>query len=178
MKIQYMSNLHTELADNSRNLKNVKFPVTGDILVLAEDTFYLNNTTAPLAKFWKWASVNYRQVLLVPGNHEYYQRCDVMTRGLQWRWMFKENGLRTLSQKNNIVRLKELDYEFLRLSLRRKRRSRLSTHGAQEIPRTIPNLCTSVARSNLAAVTSLIQTSLISLPTPSRDFASKTCINY
>ena len=128
MKIQYMSNLHTELADNSRNLKNVKFPVTGDILVLAEDTFYLNNTTAPLAKFWKWASVNYRQVLLVPGNHEYYQGCDVMTRGLQWRWMFKENGLRTLSQKNNIVRQKELDSEFLRLSLRRKRRSRLSTY--------------------------------------------------
>ena len=32
MKIQYMSDLHTELADNSRNLKNVEFPVTGDVL--------------------------------------------------------------------------------------------------------------------------------------------------
>ena len=51
--------------------------------------------------------------------------------------------------------------------------ARLSTHGAQEIPRTIPNLCTSVARSNLAAVTSLIQTSLISLPTPSRVLQTK-----
>ena len=59
MKIQYMSDLHVE------------FPVTGDILVLAGDTFYLNNTTAPLSKFWKWASANYKQVFLVPGNHEY-----------------------------------------------------------------------------------------------------------
>ena len=46
MKIQYMSDLHLEFAENSRYLKNVEFPVTGDILVLAEDTFYLNNTTA------------------------------------------------------------------------------------------------------------------------------------
>ena len=46
MKIQYMSDLHLEFAENSRYLKNVEFPVTGDILVLAGDTFYLNNTTA------------------------------------------------------------------------------------------------------------------------------------
>lgn len=47
MKIQYMSDLHLELADNSRYIKNVEMPVTGDVLVLAGDTFYLNNTTAP-----------------------------------------------------------------------------------------------------------------------------------
>ena len=73
MKIQYMSDLHMEFAENSRYIKHNEFPVTGDVLVLAGDTFYLNNTVAPLSKFWKWASANYRQVLLVPGNHEYYQ---------------------------------------------------------------------------------------------------------
>lgn len=41
-----------EFADNNRYLKNVEIPVTGAILVLAGDTFYLNNTTAPLSKFW------------------------------------------------------------------------------------------------------------------------------
>ncbi len=30
MRIQYMSDLHMELADNSRYLKNVEFPVTAD----------------------------------------------------------------------------------------------------------------------------------------------------
>lgn len=107
MKIQYMSDLHMEFVENSRYLKDVEIPVTGDVLVLAGDTFYLNNTTAPLSKFWKWASANYRQVLLVPGNHEYYQGCDVMTRGLQWKWMFKEN---VGYYQNQVKRIGDTDF--------------------------------------------------------------------
>ena len=91
MRIQYMSDLHFEFRENSRYIKQNRFPVTGDILVLAGDIFYLKDRVAPLGNFWKWASKNYRQVLIVPGNHEYYNYCDVMERGLQWRWMFKEN---------------------------------------------------------------------------------------
>ena len=75
MKIQYMSDLHLEFSDNSRWLKHNELPVTGDVLVLAGDIFYLKNKVAPLANFWKWASANYRQVLIVPGNHEYYNYC-------------------------------------------------------------------------------------------------------
>ena len=107
MKIQYMSDLHMEFAENSRYIKHNEFPVTGDVLVLAGDTFYLNNTVAPLSKFWKWASANYRQVLLVPGNHEYYQFCDVMERGLQWKWMLKDNvGI----YQNQVVRIDNTDF--------------------------------------------------------------------
>ncbi len=80
MKIQYMSDLHLEFSDNSRWLKHNELPVTGDVLVLAGDIFYLKNKVAPLANFWKWASANYRQVLIVPGNHEYYNYCD----GKKW----------------------------------------------------------------------------------------------
>lgn len=50
MNIQYMSDLNMELAENSRYLKNVEFPVTGDILVIAGETFYLyipTPTSAP-----------------------------------------------------------------------------------------------------------------------------------
>lgn len=91
MKIQYMSDLHLEFQDNGRYLKNNGLPVTGDVLVLAGDIFYLRDRIAPMTKFWKWASNNYRQVLIVPGNHEYYNYCDVMEYGLQWSWMFKKN---------------------------------------------------------------------------------------
>lgn len=56
MKIQYMSDLHLEFSDNSRWIKHNELPVTGDILVLAGDIFYLKNKVAPLANFWKWAS--------------------------------------------------------------------------------------------------------------------------
>ena len=37
MKIQYMSDLHMEFAENSRYLKHKEFPVTGDVLVLLSE---------------------------------------------------------------------------------------------------------------------------------------------
>ena len=46
MKIQYMSDLHMEFAENSRCLKHNEFPVTGDVLVLAGDIFYLRNNVS------------------------------------------------------------------------------------------------------------------------------------
>lgn len=107
MKIQYMSDLHLELSDNSRWLKQNELPVTGDVLVLAGDIFYLKDTVAPLTKFWKWASANYRQVLIIPGNHEYYNYCDVMDRGLQWKWMFKKN---VGYYQNQVLRIDDTDF--------------------------------------------------------------------
>ena len=107
MKIQYMSDLHLEFFDNSRWLKHNELPVTGDILILAGDIFYLKNRIAPLNNFWKWASANYRQVPIVPGNHEYYNYCDVMDNGLQWNWMFKNNiGY----YQNQVVRIDDTDF--------------------------------------------------------------------
>ena len=91
MKIQYMSDLHLEFADNSRYLKHNELPVTGEILVLAGDIFYLKDRVAPLTKFWKWASANYREVLIDPGNHEYYNNADVAECGSEWCWKFRDN---------------------------------------------------------------------------------------
>ena len=91
MKIQYMSDLHMELYDNSRYIKAKEFEATGDVLVLAGDTFYLRDIIAPQKKFWNWASKNFRQVLMVPGNHEFYGNGDVIERGDSWQWMFREN---------------------------------------------------------------------------------------
>lgn len=91
MRIQYMSDLHMELWDNSRYIRANEFEVVGDVLVLAGDTFYLRDTVAPQKKFWNWASKNFRQVLLVPGNHEFYSNSDVTARGDSWQWMFRKN---------------------------------------------------------------------------------------
>lgn len=107
MKIQYMNDLHLEFSDNSRWMKHNELPVTGDILVLAGDIFYLKNKVAPLSNFWKWASANYRQVLIVPGNHEYYNYCDVMDKGLQWNRKFKNN---VGYYQNQVVRIDDTDF--------------------------------------------------------------------
>jgi len=86
-----MSDLHMELYDNSRFIKANEFEAVGDVLVLAGDTFYLRDIIAPQKKFWNWASRNFRQVLMVPGNHEFYGNGDVTERGDSWQWMFREN---------------------------------------------------------------------------------------
>ena len=43
MRIQYMSDLHMEFEENCRYIKQCGFPVTGEVLVLAGDIFYLKN---------------------------------------------------------------------------------------------------------------------------------------
>ena len=102
-----MSDLHLELTDNSKYIKHNELPVTGDVLVLAGDIFYLRNDVVPMGRFWKWASANYRQVLIVPGNHDYYGRYDVMTKGMQWSWKFKEN---VGYYQNQVVRIDNVDF--------------------------------------------------------------------
>lgn len=113
MKIQYMSDLHLEFQENSRYLKYNELSVTGE--VLAGYIFYLRNKVASLTKFWKWASENYRQVLIVPDDHEYYNYSDVMERGLQWRWMFRDN---VGYYQNQVVRINDTDFVLSTLWLR------------------------------------------------------------
>ena len=107
MRIQYMSDLHLEFQENNRYLRYNELPVTGDVLVLAGDIFYLKDKTAPVMNFWKWAFKNYCQVLIVPGNHEYYNFSDVMERGFQWKWMLREN---VGYYQNQVVRIDDTDF--------------------------------------------------------------------
>ena len=102
MRIQYMSDLHMELWDNSRYIRANEFDVKGDVLVLAGDTFYLRDIIAPQKRFWKWASENFRQVLLVPGNHEFYSNSDVTSRGDSWQWMFLDEPSGKAERRENV----------------------------------------------------------------------------
>ncbi|MBR6659321.1 MAG: hypothetical protein IKL19_04510 [Paludibacteraceae bacterium] len=56
MKIQFASDIHLELSDNSRFVNSMPFEVAGDVLVFAGDTGYLRDSTLPNLKFWEWAS--------------------------------------------------------------------------------------------------------------------------
>ena len=107
MKIQFASDIHLELSDNSRFIKSEPFEVTGDVLVFAGDTGYLRDRTLPNLKFWKWASANYREVLLVPGNHEFYGNGEVLAYGDSGRREILPN---VHYHQNKVVRIDNVDF--------------------------------------------------------------------
>ena len=107
MKIQYASDLHLEMMPNRRYMQNNPFEVVGDVLVLAGDIGYLCDKTMPCPKFWEWASINYREVLIVPGNHEYYQNYDVLTDGDSWSREILPN---VNYHQNKVVRIDNTDF--------------------------------------------------------------------
>lgn len=106
MRIQFVSDLHLEFKENLAYIQSVPFEITGDILILVGDTFYLKDKTMPNIKFWRWASQNYQQVVLVPDNHEFYNNGDVTSRGDSWQYMFLEN---VGYYYNKVVRIGDVD---------------------------------------------------------------------
>ena len=77
MKIQYASDLHLEFAENWRYLRDNPLQISGDILILAGDIGYIGDQNYQNHPFWDWVSENYQQVLVVPGNHEFYKYYDL-----------------------------------------------------------------------------------------------------
>lgn len=84
MKIQFVSDLHLEFADNRIFLEVHPLEVTGDILLIAGDTAYLDvpesgRDSYSQYNFWDWASEHYKQVIVCLGNHDFYGYCDLAT---------------------------------------------------------------------------------------------------
>ena len=79
MIVQFASDLHLEFADNWRYLKEHPLEKTGDILVLAGDIGYLGDDNYSSHPFWDIVADQYEQILVVPGNHEFYKYYDIST---------------------------------------------------------------------------------------------------
>ena len=77
MKFQYLSDLHLEFPSNKKWVKKNIKPI-GDYLLIAGDTGYLTNSRKNhiyenyCDSFLKYCSDNWKQTILIPGNHEYY----------------------------------------------------------------------------------------------------------
>ena len=79
MKIQYASDLHLEFLENSKFLRDNPIIPVGETLLLAGDIGCLGDESYNTHPFWDWVSDNFRQTLIVPGNHEFYRSGDVGT---------------------------------------------------------------------------------------------------
>lgn len=73
MIIQYASDLHLEFGMNSRFLQAYGFAEGGDILLLGGDIGYLQRRRIETDPFFDWCSRNFKETVIVPGNHEYYR---------------------------------------------------------------------------------------------------------
>ena len=107
MKVQYCSDLHLEFQENLRFVQALPFEVSGDVLVIAGDIAYLNDLSMPNIRFWKWATKQYRQVLMVPGNHEFYNNGDIAAHGDSWERLFHPN---VGYYQNKVVHIDDTDF--------------------------------------------------------------------
>lgn len=84
IRIQFVSDLHLEFSENREYLAQHPLKVTGDILLVAGDTAYLDlpnsdENTYDKYDFWDWASEHYQQVIVCFGNHDFYGFYDLAT---------------------------------------------------------------------------------------------------
>lgn len=106
MKIQYASDLHLEFAENSRFLKEHPLAVAGDVLVLAGDIGYLGDDNYNKHPFWSWVADNYNQVIVIPGNHEFYKGFDIDTLHNGWEFQIRQN---VCCYYNTVIKLGNTD---------------------------------------------------------------------
>lgn len=76
MKIQYASDLHLEFKMNSLYLARNPLIIKGEVLLLAGDITYFDDEYFK-DEFFDYVSRNFVEVLIVPGNHEYYNGFDL-----------------------------------------------------------------------------------------------------
>ena len=91
MKIQYASDLHLEFHENSRWLKENPLLPVGDILVLAGDIGYLGDENYERHPFWDWCAENFRQTIVIPGNHELYKGFNINKLHEGWQLNIRPN---------------------------------------------------------------------------------------
>lgn len=107
MKVQYASDLHMEFPKNLDFIESHPLKVVGDVLVLAGDIFYLSEQYFTNHPFWDFCAANFKQTLIVPGNHEFYGNYNVLARGSSWQWMFRNN---VGYHQNEVVRVGDTDF--------------------------------------------------------------------
>lgn len=110
-RIQFVSDLHLEFPKNRQWIAKHPLEVTGDILLVAGDTAYLDLPTSECDtyseyKFWDWASLHYSQVIVCLGNHDFYGYYDLSSMRNGFCKQIRHN---VRAYYNSIVHLDDMD---------------------------------------------------------------------
>ncbi len=92
MKIQYASDLHLEFPENRTFLYHNPLEPVADVLILAGDICHFKLEHFSDYEFFDYISANWKQVYLIPGNHEFYGKCkDVSDVIPDFEWKVRDN---------------------------------------------------------------------------------------
>ncbi len=111
MKIQYASDLHLEFKSNQLLLQYRPLKVIGDILILAGDTTHIRDDYFQ-NPFFDQISRDYKQVYMIPGNHEYYGGWDTSQAYPTLHKKIRDN---VNMVNNTVVETDEVDFVFTTL---------------------------------------------------------------
>jgi predicted phosphohydrolase len=78
MKVQYASDLHLEIYSNKNEISDNPIRPVADVLVLAGDITKMNELHYS-DHIFDYFSENWKIVIMIPGNHEYYNNTDYKT---------------------------------------------------------------------------------------------------
>lgn len=111
MVIQFVSDLHLEFPQNSAYLREHPLEVSGDVLLIAGDTAYLDlpdsgEDTYSQYPFWDWASEHYKQVIVCFGNHDFYGHYDLASMPNGYCKQIRRN---VHAYYNSVVHLTDVD---------------------------------------------------------------------
>ena len=111
LRLQYVSDLHLEFPQNRQWIAEHPLEVTGDILLVAGDTAYLDlpdsdSDTYSKYDFWDWASTHYQQVIVCLGNHDFYGHYDLSSVPDGYRKQIRHN---VRAYYNDVVYVDDID---------------------------------------------------------------------
>ena len=110
-RLQYVSDLHLEFPQNRQWIAEHPLEVTGDILLVAGDTAYLDLPdsdcdTYSQYDFWDWSSQHYKEVIVCFGNHDFYGHYDLSSMPDGYRKQIRHN---VHAHYNDVVHVDDID---------------------------------------------------------------------
>ena len=112
MTLQYASDLHLEFLANQAWLLSHGLQPSADILVLAGDIAYMERKKKMCNAYFDWLSEHFRQVYVVPGNHEYYSGIELAHTLTEFDLKVRDN-IHYLNNKSVVVGDTELFFTTL-----------------------------------------------------------------